>query len=131
MRYIGWHKGATDDGYITSSRWFNEEYRDNPQNFERTILAQGSAADMAKHESNLLDSLDVMHDPNFYNQRNGSALFFIKHHTRETRELMSRNRRGKPKPGLRKPQPEDHKAKVRQGLRDSEVLKNKFLLEAN
>lgn len=40
MYYIGSHEGDIDDGYISSSRWFNAEYNFRPNNFSREILEE-------------------------------------------------------------------------------------------
>ena len=41
-KYIGKHKGTTDDGYVASSELFLADYNECPDNFKRTILAYGS-----------------------------------------------------------------------------------------
>jgi len=41
MYYIGKHKGADNDGYISSGKSFLIEYKKNPDNFHREILFRG------------------------------------------------------------------------------------------
>lgn len=38
MFYVGSHEGEPGDGYISSSRWMNYEYRFRPQDFKRRIV---------------------------------------------------------------------------------------------
>ena len=49
--YVGWHKGFEYDGYVCSSKVLMEEYTANPDNFERFIIAHGTAEDMAALET--------------------------------------------------------------------------------
>lgn len=48
MKYVGFHKGRPDDGYVCSSKYMIEEYRANPKNFQRKIIAFGTADEMIK-----------------------------------------------------------------------------------
>lgn len=39
MFYVGSHSGTLEDGYVSSSRWLNGEYRYRPHDFRRRILS--------------------------------------------------------------------------------------------
>lgn len=93
--YIGWHKGSVDDGYICSSKPMLEEYRKNPDNFERFIIAHGSADDMIKLEQKLLTAVDAKNDLNFYNQTNGNSEFICKIFTEQHRSKISKANKGR------------------------------------
>lgn len=53
-KYIGYHTGTVDDGYIGSGVQFLQEYNANPNAFSRTILATGNSKAMYKLETMLL-----------------------------------------------------------------------------
>ena len=38
MFYVGSHNGSSDDGYVSSSRWMNYEYKYRPSDFKRKIV---------------------------------------------------------------------------------------------
>lgn len=52
MFYVGQHTGSIDDGYITSSRWFNGEYNYRPNDFRRKVLKVFKT----KHESQVFEA---------------------------------------------------------------------------
>lgn len=118
MLYIGSHKGATDDGYVCSSKTMLHEYYKRPEDFTRQIIAEGSYEDIRKFEYKILDSVNAKHNIAFYNKHNGSGDFYHKflteehkdkikktclerqinkgkRHSEESKELMSKNRKGK------------------------------------
>jgi hypothetical protein len=67
-RYIGSHYGSKTDGYISSSNYFNEEYKINPENFERTILFDGLTREQALiKEMVLLKKNKAAKSADFYN----------------------------------------------------------------
>lgn len=76
--YIGAHKGHSDDGYICSSKIMMAEYKLRPQDFRRTIVAEGKFNDIRKLETSILRSLDAANDPMFYNRHNGGDKLFNK-----------------------------------------------------
>ena len=73
--YIGYHKGSTEDEYISSSynKEFWKDFRDNNHDFTREILATGTAKDMLDFEASLLKEANASKDPNYYNLRNGHS----------------------------------------------------------
>jgi hypothetical protein len=69
-KYIGKHKGTTDDGYVCSSDSMLEEYNDCPSRFIRTILAYGTDQEMHELETMLLLQLKASKSELFYNLSN-------------------------------------------------------------
>lgn len=136
MLYIGFHKGAKDDGYICSSKSMLEEYKNRPEDFSRQIIASGTTELMKKFETILLKTVNAKNDKKFYNKHNGDGDFICKAHTRETRELLSKINK---ESGRRPPDSrffwtdeykESHKKKMigntyRLGKKDSEETRKK------
>lgn len=73
--YVGYHKGAEDDGYICSSR--SQEFWDdfyNPEkDWSRSIVAHGTKDECRSLESEMLHTL--WQDPNCYNLSNNHGGF--------------------------------------------------------
>lgn len=97
--YVGWHKGDTSDGYISSSKAFLKEYKERPEDFSRQIIANGEQKDMQRFENVLLESVNAAKDDQFYNKHNGGKNFVCNGHSEETRNK------------LRKPHSEEAKLK--------------------
>jgi hypothetical protein len=89
MLYVGAHKGSETDGYVSSSPSFNEEYSTRPNDFTRTIVASGPAADMFVFESALLKCADAAKSDSFYNKNNNDGKFVCLGHTDKTKLKMS------------------------------------------
>jgi len=53
-KYVGYHTGSVDDGYIGSGIQFIQDYNKNPDAFSRVILATGSSKAMYRLETMLL-----------------------------------------------------------------------------
>ena len=66
-KYIGYHKGSADDGYIASNERLVEDYLARPSDFTRTILAWGTATDMYELETILLLELGAATRGSFHN----------------------------------------------------------------
>jgi hypothetical protein len=66
-KYIGTHKGTTDDGYIGSGEEFLKAYNEFPQDFKRTILAYGSQQEMYELETQLLLLLKAVNSDMYLN----------------------------------------------------------------
>ena len=73
--YVGSHKGLTNDGYICSSKYMMEEYKNRPNDFSRQIIAEGIYVDMRKFEYMILKSANAALDEQFYNKHNGGDKF--------------------------------------------------------
>jgi len=69
-KYIGYHKGTLDDGYIGSNSRLQEEYEQRPNDFYRTILAWGTTSDMHELETMLLLQLGAATRGSFFNVSN-------------------------------------------------------------
>ena len=48
--YVGCHWGNENDGYICSSNWMREAYRDRPEDFKRRILTKNIESRPALYE---------------------------------------------------------------------------------
>lgn len=60
--YLGSHKGKENDGYISSSRWFNNAYDKRPQDFKRRIIERvyiGDITDIRKAELRWLNMIKL------------------------------------------------------------------------
>ena len=93
--YVGSHKGAVDDGYVSSSKYMKEEYMKRRQDFTRQVIATGSDEDMRKFERTILLAINAKDDEQFYNRSNADGLFgFTGPKTKEHREKISKALQG-------------------------------------
>ena len=69
-KYIGYHKGTIEDGYICSSESMLTVYGERPADFIRTILAYGTQSAMHELETILLLQLGAATRGSFYNISN-------------------------------------------------------------
>jgi hypothetical protein len=76
-KYIGYHKGLQDDGYICSSSnsEFWNDFKNPNMKWERQILAEGTSNDCLKIEQKILKEIDLRSDE-FYNNARGSEIIF-------------------------------------------------------
>lgn len=78
-KYIGYHKGSVDDGYVSSSKCddFWKDY--DSGKLKRQIVAVGTTEDCVKFESRILSACNVTHkrsSAEFYNANlNGKIIF--------------------------------------------------------
>ena len=95
--------------------------------FSRQVIATGTHEDMVAFEQTLLEAVDAVKDPQFYNKHNQNGLLpytggskkgqwvgkknpmYGKTHTDSTKQLMSENRKGKGK----QPKSPEHREKIR------------------
>ena len=98
--YIGWHKGSVDDGYICSSKYMKEQYKQRPDHFTREIIAFGTTKDITNLETLLLRSVDAKNDDQFYNRHNGDGFYRYGKHSEETKRKISKGKTGKRRPDL-------------------------------
>ena len=89
MLYVGVHKGNEDDGYISSSKYLNKEYKERPDDFTRQIIAHGVRNDIRDLEAAVLKSINAASDLSFYNKSNSDGKFYCDGHSLETRQKMS------------------------------------------
>ena len=83
-KYVGYHKGSEDDGYVCSSssdRFWSDYEKDN---FSRQIIAKGSVEDMVSFEKTILENIDLKSDEWYNNSAGGSIVY-----TKEIRDKMS------------------------------------------
>jgi hypothetical protein len=97
-RYIGYHLGKTDDGYISSSRSidFWNDWNDVSIKWERDIIAVGSKEEMLDLERQLLKEHkdEIYNGTSFYNNSIGGGVVF----TNKVRQKISQKNKGKVSP---------------------------------
>ena len=85
-KYVGYHKGSEDDGYICSSKserfWADYE----KDNFTRQIIAKGTVEECVGLELKILQNIDLRSDE-WYNNSAGGGIIF----TKEVRDKMSKS----------------------------------------
>jgi hypothetical protein len=124
-KYIGSHYGTTDDGYISSSNYFNEIYEKNTTDFTRTILATGLTRECAlTQEQEMLCNRGAATSPDYYNLHNFSGKGWS-HHDHPALAQVYYNRISAAKKG----QPSPHKGKQLWGDHNRHKLKiDKWLI---
>jgi len=90
-KYIGYHRGTEDDGYVCSSKSMLKNYQERPLDFTREILKYGTEDEMRAYEIQLLTELDAAHSAEYYNLNNGGYHIVF---TPEVRDKMSKARIG-------------------------------------
>jgi hypothetical protein len=90
--YIGWHKGALDDGYVCSSAsdQFWKDYRNPSYKWQREILFQGTMPECQLYESQMLDSIDITSDFVYNNKNN--LMFNLNDEVRSKLKIAALNR---------------------------------------
>ena len=77
-----------NDGYICSSKLVLPLIKNNPTDWEKTIVATGLAKDMRKLESDILSTFDAAKDSRSFNRNNQDGSFCCFGHSLETKEKM-------------------------------------------
>ena len=72
-KYLGKHKGTLHDSYVCSSDAMKYDFFNTPEKFIRTILAQGTDAEMSNLETTLIKALNASSSPLFYNLANNRS----------------------------------------------------------
>ena len=87
-KYVGYHKGTEDDGYVCSSKseLFWEDYKKGI--LKRNIIFKGSMSECITKESNILRRTGLK---NLYNNNINGKIFM----TEEVRQKMSKAGKGK------------------------------------
>jgi hypothetical protein len=105
MFYIGVHEGAIDDGYVSSSRWFNGEYNYRTPDFRRKIIKFFPDKKTArKEEARFLRMIaESQFGKKYYNLKNGRPAGTepwnkgkTNIYSHETKKKMSDAKKGKP-----------------------------------
>ena len=74
-RYIGYHKGDEDDGYLNSAgKEFWKDYHNDPSKFKRRVIARGDTISMEALEEQILNRVDAKNNSSYYNKSNGGFL---------------------------------------------------------
>ena len=98
--YIGVHKGSINDGYMCSSKEVKKAIKERPNDFTRTIIAEGVYEDMRVLEKELLTSVNAAYNNKYYNKHNGNAKFYCKQHTNETKAKIGKGNKSRKRPDL-------------------------------
>lgn len=90
-KYIGYHKGRIDDGYVSSSSndRFWKDYFNRLHDWKREIIFEGSQEECLKYEQNYLKSIDISSDE-WYNNARGAEVIF----TQEVRDKIRNHHLG-------------------------------------
>lgn len=100
MKYIGSHYGEIDDGYISSGKYFLDEYNKDPSLFCRRILHSGLSRKQAlEKEKQILTEIDAANNEMYYNLHNETGNGWAHHENPELREIyyqrISQSKKGK------------------------------------
>lgn len=115
-KYVGYHKGTIDDGYVSSSHSNNfwEDFNNPEMKWVREIISFGSKEECLQMEQLLLENIDIRSDE-WYNNARGAQVIFTeevrkkirdhhmgkssgmlgKSHSSETKELLSQKLKGR------------------------------------
>ena len=76
-RYVGYHKGTDNDGYICSSAnaSFWDDFENSDMLFEREIIFRGSSNECLSHEQDILKEIDLK-SYDYYNNARGASIIF-------------------------------------------------------
>lgn len=85
-KYIGYHQGRNNDGYISSShsKLFWDDFNNKNMQWERKIIFTGETKQCLIEEQKLLRNVDIKSDE-YYNNARGSEIIF----TDDVRKKMS------------------------------------------
>jgi hypothetical protein len=116
-KYLGSHYGYLNDGYISSSKYFNEHYSKEPKNFKRVILKICSSRKEAlDKERELLYFANSAKSEEYYNLHNESGLGWSHHEdpnlSKIYYERISKSKKGKPAPNKNVPMKDEQKDKL-------------------
>lgn len=119
-KYVGYHKGSKDDGYISSTSNDNFWKDFDTHEFERQILFEGTRDECLKYEQDYLKSIDISSDE-WYNNARGAEVIF----TQEVKDKIRNHHLGKSSGMLGK----THSAETRKKL--SEAHKGRVFSQAH
>jgi hypothetical protein len=86
-KYIGYHKGTEDDGYIcsSSSEEFWADFNNPHMTWQREIIFKSTKDECLRYEQTLLESIDLKSDE-WYNNARGAKVIFTEEVRRKIRE---------------------------------------------
>ena len=108
-KYVGYHKGKIDDGYVSSSsnqRFWNDYFNRN-HDWKRDIIFEGTQEECLKYEQDYLKSIDISSDE-WYNNARGAEIIF----TQEVKDKIRNHHLGGTSGMLGKKHSERTKKKV-------------------
>jgi hypothetical protein len=113
-QYIGYHKGSKDDGYISSSssERFWQDFKNPDMQWDRQIIAEGTAAECLKIEQNMLKTVNINSDL-WYNNARGAEIIF----TEEVKDKIRQHHLGGSSGMKGKKHSEETKTKVSKALK--------------
>jgi len=138
-----------NDGYICSSYVVKPLIKNNPDQWQRTIIATGSAEEMLKLEESILVTVDAAKDVRSYNLHNSDHKFnnagrswngqragknnpmYGRKVSDEVKSLLREQRTGKPRPdliGKKRPEHAELMREMMTGRKLSEETKKKISL---
>jgi len=88
-KYVGYHKGTLDDGYISSTSNDNFWKDFETDQFEREILFEGTRDECLKYEQDYLKCINISSDE-WYNNARGAEIIF----TQEVRDKIRNHHLG-------------------------------------
>jgi len=106
-KYVGYHKGSLDDGYISSTSNDNFWKDFECHEFEREIIFEGTRDECLKYEQDYLKSIDLKSDE-WYNNARGAEIIF----TQEVRDKIRNHHLGGTSGMLGKKHSEQSKHKI-------------------
>lgn len=112
-KYIGYHKGSKDDGYVSSTSNDNFWKDFEEHEFERIILFEGSRDECLKYEQDYLKVIDISSDE-WYNNARGAEIIF----TQEVRDKIRNRHLGKPSGMLGKTHSEETRKRLSEAHKD-------------
>lgn len=114
-KYIGYHKGSKDDGYVcsSSSSIFWEDFKNPNMKWQRRILAEGTTDACLIIEQRILKEIDLKSDE-FYNNARGSEVIF----TDEVKEKIRQHHLGGSSGMKGKKHTDETKRKQSEALKD-------------
>jgi len=119
-KYVGYHKGIPNDGYIASSKsdQFWSDFNNSEMEWHREIIFEGTKDECLLYEQNLLKNIDF-NSGEYYNMARGAEVIF----TDEVREKIRNHHLGGSSGMKGKSHSEETKKK------QSEALKGRILTE--
>ena len=123
--YVGFHVGEPNDGYICSNP-IKDLIKENPEDWQRTIVDTGTKEEMYELETTILQLFDAKNDERSFNGHNNNGGWIPGWNKgipmkEETKELQRQQRLGKSTAKLGNKYPGCHSLEARK--KKSEMMK--------
>lgn len=118
-KYVWYHKGTLDDGYICLSRSKSFWNDWKTCQWSRQIIAVGSENDCIELEKKLLFSIDIQSDEWYNNSRGGSIVFTEEVRAKMRRKFSVQHRKKLSEAKKGNKLSEEHKRKLNEGRRNA------------